>query len=29
MCYIDAHEKQKSSYIDDVSSGGGNTLTSN
>ena len=29
MCYIDAHEKNQQSYIDDVSSGGGNVLPSN
>ena len=29
MCSIDAHEKQHPSYVDDVLSGGGNTLPSN
>ena len=29
MCYIYAHDKQQPSSVDDVSSGGGNTLPSN
>ena len=29
MCYIDAHEKQKPSYFDDGSSGGGKSIPSN
>ena len=29
MCFIDAYDKQHPSYVDDVSSGGGNVLTPN
>ena len=29
MCFIDAHEKHQPSYVDDISSGGGNELQQN
>ena len=29
LCYIDAHEKQQQSYVDDDSRGGDNSLPSN
>ena len=29
MCYIDAHEKQQPSFVNDIIRGGGNVLPSN